>query len=305
MSTFTLHTLGCGSAKPSARHNPSSTVLNIREQLYMIDCGEGAQREMQRQRLKFNRLHHIFLTHLHGDHFFGLPGLIGTLGLTDYGGTLCIYTFAEGIRQIRRICDFFCRNLPFNIEYVELDPKGGETIFENKAFTVRTVGLEHRVPCVGYIFEERPKQRHIIREMTDFHKVPVARMSGIKAGEDFVKSDGTVIPNAILTRDADPSLRYAHIGDTAYMPELAAEIGPADLLYHETTYLESEAAVAGQRGHSTAMQAARVARDSGSKALLTGHYSSRYHDDMFFVREAEQIFSPSMLNYEGLRLPLD
>lgn len=304
MSTFTVHTLGCGSAKPSVRHNPSCTVLNIRENLFMIDCGEGAQREFQRQRLKLPRLNHIFLTHTHGDHVFGLPGLIGTMGLKDHGGSLNIYTFPDGIRILKDICAYFNRDLPFQIQWHEIHPEEA-MVFENNAVTVRTIPLNHRVPCVGYVFEEKPKERHIIREMTDFHQVPVAWMKRIKQGEDFVKPDGTVIPNAALTRDPSPSVSYAHIGDTAYIPDIYRKIGPVSLLYHETTYLESEAGVATERGHSTARQAALVARDAGAKQLLTGHYSSRYRDDSLFAEEASEIFPDSLTNYEGLRIPLD
>lgn len=303
MSDFTIHSLGCGSARPSLLHQPSCTVVEHRGTLYMIDCGEGAQLAFMRQRLSFTKLRHIFITHLHGDHVLGLPGLISTLALSGNGGEITIHTFKEGVGILKQMIDFFCRDTPFRINYNIIEPEEA-IVLDAKSLTVRTLPLNHRIPTVGYIFEEKPKQRHINPEMTAFHQVPVAMMKRIKAGEDFVKPDGTVIPNKMLTTDADPSLSYAHISDTAYMPEIAAKIGPVDLLFHETTYLDNLEADAKERGHSTARQAAMVARDAGAKKLLTGHYSSRYNDDTPFLKEAREVFPHVILNHEGLRIPL-
>ncbi len=304
MSTFTIHTLGCGSAKPSPKHQPSSLVINHRENLFMVDCGEGAQLAFMRQRLKFSRLRHIFLTHLHGDHVFGLPGLIGTLALQGNGGHVTIHTFEEGKRILTDIFNFFCREIPFEINFNVIEPEEA-VIYESNSLTVRTIPLRHRVPDVGFVFEEKGKLRHIDRKMTDFHGVPTFMLNRIKAGEDFIKPDGTVVPNRMLTTAPTPPLRYAHISDTMYMPELAGKIGPVDLLFHETTYLEEHKSMAAPRGHSTARQAAMVARDAGAKRLLTGHYSSRYNDFTLFKREAEEIFPHVILNNEGLSVPLD
>ena len=304
MSTFSVHTLGCGSAKPSFRHQPSCTVVQHRGSLYMIDCGEGAQLSFMRQRLSFSRLRHLFITHLHGDHVFGIPGLIGTLALSGNGGDITLHTFEEGVKQLKQIIDYFCRDTPFDIKYNVIKPE--ETIIlETKSLTVRTIPLNHRIPAVGFVFEEKPKARHINPEMTAYHKVPVAFMQRIKEGEDFLKPDGTIIPNQWLTTPASPSLSYAHISDTAYMPDLAGKIGPADLLFHETTYLENLKEQARQRGHSTAKEAATVARDADAKKLLTGHYSSRYNDDTPFFEEASEIFPNVILNKEGLKIDLD
>lgn len=299
MAEFSIHTLGCGSAKPTLRHQPSSTVVDHRDTLYMVDCGEGAQRAFQAHRLKFQRLRHIFLTHLHGDHVLGLPGLLSTLALGSQGGHLTVHTFADGIAILRTILDFFARDLSFELDFHEIKPEDA-LILDTPSLTVRTVRLHHRVPTVGYVFEEKPKPRHIVRDMVDFHKVPFSMMNRLKLGEDFVKPDGTVVPNDRLTAEADPSLSYAHISDTAYMPALHEKIGSVDLLFHETTYLDCHEAEARARFHSTARQAAMVARDAGVRALLTGHYSSRYKDETEFRREAETVFPRVILNREGL-----
>lgn len=304
MDTFRIHTLGCGSAKPSVKHQPSSTVVNHRDTLYMVDCGEGAQHAFQCQRLKFSRLRHIFITHLHGDHVLGLPGLVSTLGLSGMGGKITIHTFEAGKRILGEILEFFARDLPIEVEFNVIKPEEA-VILETSSIRVRTVPLRHRVPCVGYVFEEKPKPRHIVRDMIDFHQVPFFMINRIKAGEDYVKPDGTVVPNSILTTAPSPSLSYAHIGDTAFAPELAPKIGPVDLLFHETTYLDVNEAEAGPRGHSTARQAGIIARLSGVGTLLTGHYSSRYNDDNGFLKEASEEFPNVILNREGLRIDVD
>lgn len=305
-NNFTIHTLGCGSAKPTPAHQPSSTVVDHRGRLFMIDCGEGAQRTFQFHKLKLNRLGHIFLTHLHGDHVFGLPGLIGTMGLQQEGGSVTIHTFEDGRQILSTILHYFSRDLPFEVKYNILDPQKEEIAYEDQSLTIRTIPLDHRVNTVGYVFEEKEGLRHINREMTDFYGVPVHMLNRIRGGEDFVKPDGNVIGNKILTNDPTPPRSYAHISDTAYIPDLAEKIGPVDLLLHETTYLEDNASEAFKRGHSTARQAATVARDAGAKALLTTHYSSRYYkDESKFKKEAAEIFSgPIYLNDERLVLNL-
>lgn len=303
MNSFVIHTLGCGSAKPSTRHNPSATIVEHRRTLYMVDCGEGAQQMMQRMRLPFSRLRHIFLTHLHGDHVLGLPGLVGTLGLSSVEGKLTIHTFRKGAEVLRPMLDFFAPDRRLEVEFNIIEPVDGE-VLSTPSLSVRAVRLDHRVPAVGYIFEEKPGLRHLRRDMADFHGVPMWQFRQIKEGADFIRPDGTVISNAILTSDPDPALSYAHISDTAYMPQLADKLGHPDLLFHETTYLDEHLAEARQRAHSTARQAAMIARDSGAKRLLTGHYSSRYRDEQECVRQAREIFPATILGREGLSIPV-
>lgn len=268
----------------------------------MVDCGEGAQRSFQLHRLKTSRLGHIFLTHLHGDHVFGLPGLIGSMGLQCEGGELHIHTFADGKEILSRILDYFSRDLSFDVVFDVLDPNREEVAYEDHSLRISTLPLRHRVPCVGYLFEEKEGLRHINREMVDFHQVPVRLLNSIRGGADYTRPDGRVIANRILTTDPTPARRYAHISDTAYMPELAEKIGAVDLLFHETTYLDANEADAAKRGHSTARQAAMVARDAGARRLLTGHYSSRYYkDETGFLKEARDVFGGEiLLNDESL-----
>lgn len=271
----------------------------------MIDCGEGAQLAMMKKRLKFSRLRHIFITHLHGDHIFGLPGLVGTLALGGVGGDLTIHTTAEGKRILSNILDYFNRDLPINIEYNTFGPNYEGIIYENRQLTVRAVPLRHRITAHGFVFEEKVNPRHINREMCDFHNVPFSRMNCLRAGEDFTTPDGVVIPNERLTFPPTPSFSYAHISDTSYIPDLADKIKNVNLLFHETTYLTDRTEDAHQRGHSTAAEAAMVARDANAAALLTGHYSSRYNDDTLFLKEAKEIFDNVILNREGLTVDIE
>lgn len=296
--------MGCGSAKPSPIHNPSCTVINFRENLFMVDCGEGAQKEFQRQRLKLPRLNHIFLTHLHGDHVFGLPGLIGTMALSGLEGDITIHTFEDGRRILSSMFDYFNRGLPIDVKFNVIRPEEA-VVFENSSLVVRTVPLKHKIPAVGYVFEEKPRLRHIDRPACDFHGVPIWAFNAIKAGEDFTKPDGTMIPNALLTKSPASPRSYAHISDTSYMPSLSEKIKGVDLLFHETTYLAQDLDKAKERGHSTAAQAAQVALDGGAKRLLTGHYSSRYKDDALFAAEARTVFPGEViLGREGLKIEL-
>ncbi|MDE6019252.1 MAG: ribonuclease Z [Muribaculaceae bacterium] len=303
MEKFEINILGCGSAKPSPFHNPSSTVVNFRDNLFMIDCGEGAQKEFQRRHLKFSRLNHIFLTHLHGDHVFGLPGLIGTMALSGLEGDLTIHTFEDGKKILSSIFDYFNRGLPIDVKFNVIKPEEA-IVFENSSLQVRTVPLKHKIPAVGYVFEEKPRLRHINREMCDYHKVPLWEFNRIKTGADFIKPDGTVVSNKLLTFDPTPARSYAHISDTSYMADLAEKIKGVDLLFHETTYLNEDLDKARERGHSTAAQAAQVAFDAKAGRLLTGHYSSRYKDDRVFLEEAEKVFPNVILGNEGIKISI-
>lgn len=304
MSDFKLHILGCGSATPSLRHLPACQVIDYRGSLMMVDCGEGAQLSMRRQRLKFSRLSHIFISHLHGDHCLGLPGLLSTLALQEKGGCVTIHTFADGVRIFTEIMDFFCRERPFDLQFNVIDPACRQTVLDLPSLTVESVPLRHRVPAVGYIFREKPKARHLRGDIAKFLDIPVAQLHEIKLGADYVSPDGRIYPNAMLTTDADASVSYAYCSDTAFYPQLAREVEGVDWLYHEATYADDSTAKAHERFHSTASEAARIAADARAGHLLLGHFSKSYNDEQLHLMQARAIFPNTQLVNEGLTIDL-
>ena len=305
MAKFQINYLGCGSATPTLRHLPSCQVLDFRDNLFMIDCGEGAQLSMRRQRLKLSRLSHIFISHLHGDHCLGLPGLVSTLALTGReGGDITIHTFKEGVEIFKTMLDFFCRETPFTIHYNVINPRGNEVIFENDSLVVRSFPLYHRVPCSGFVFAEKPKPRHLRGDMVRFYNVPIRQYQAIKGGADFVTDDGRVIPNEWLTLPADAAVSYAYCSDTVYDERVAAAVEGVDTIYHEATYTDEYADKARTRGHSTAAEAARIARLAGANRLVLGHFSKRYIDEAKHLEEAKEIFPNTIIAYEGMSLDL-
>ena len=269
----------------------------------MIDCGEGAQLSMRRQRLKFSRLNHIFISHLHGDHVLGLPGLLSTLSLHDISGTVTVHTFAEGAKIIGEIVDFFCRERSFDLQFDIVDPAGG-LVYEDRSLTVEAFPLYHRVPCVGYIFREKPKLRHIDGAMAEFYNVPVHRRAAIKAGEDYVTPEGILIENSRLTRDPEPSMSYAYCSDTAFDMRVAEAVKGVDVIYHEATYDDSLAEKARQRGHSTAGEAARIAKAANAKLLIIGHYSKNYNDEELLLADARRQFPNVIAATEGMKIDI-
>lgn len=303
MAKFQINILGCGSATPTPLHNPSAQVIDFRDNLMMVDCGEGAQHMFRKMGLRFSRLNHIFISHLHGDHFFGLPGLLSTLGLHERTGSLTIHMPAAGLQQMKNFTDFFIRESPFEIVYEPLEGKGG-TILETPALTVDAFPLYHRVPCYGFLFREKQKPRHLRGDMIKFYRIPVSKLQAIKEGADFITDEGRVIPNAALTTDADPTVSYAYCSDTMYDPRVAEAVRGVDTIYHEATYLSDLAAQARERGHSTAADAARVAREAAARQLIIGHYSKRYTDLQPLVDEAAAIFPNVTPANEGLKIDL-
>lgn len=303
MAKFRINILGCGSATPTPRHNPSSQVIDFRDNLFMIDCGEGAQSMMRRMRLKFARLNHIFISHMHGDHCLGLPGLLSTLALHERTGCVTIHLPADGLEIMRSITDYFCRESPFEIKFNPITGSGG-TIFESDSLTIEAFPLYHRIPCYGYIFREKPKLRHLIGDMVRYHQIPLSALHGIKEGKNYITPDGTVIPNHILTTPADPSMSYAYCSDTTFNRAVAKAVTGVDTIYHEATYDSSFESKAYQRGHSTAAQAATIAAEAHANRLIIGHYSKRYTDVEILLREAGSIFPNVIAADEGLQIDL-
>lgn len=303
MARFRINILGCGSATPTSRHLPSCQVVDFRDNLMMVDCGEGAQLGMMKMRLKFTRLSHIFISHLHGDHVLGLPGLLSTLSLHGRTGTVTVHCLPEGIEILSSVVKFFCREPSYEIVFEPVDPAGG-VVFENDSLTVTAFPLYHRVPCVGYKFEEKPKPRHLNGEMVKFLDIPVSRLHAIKQGEDYVKPDGTVVPNERITTPADPSVSYAYCSDTLYDHRVAQAVKGVSLLYHEATYIDADAAKAHARGHATAAEAARIALEASAGQLLLGHFSKSYENELAHLAEARAIFPNTILANEGEKIDL-
>lgn len=300
MAEFNINILGCGSALPTTRHLATSQVVDLRDKLYMIDCGEGTQVQMRKMRVRFGRLAHIFISHLHGDHCFGLPGLISTLGMLGRTGELVVHGPKEVETYLRPVMDLFCRGMEFEVRFNPVDTRSHSLVMEDRSLSVYSIPLKHRIPTCGYLFAEKTKEAHIIREMTDFYQVPVRCMKDIKQGRDYVTPEGEVVPNSRLTRPAAPPKRYAFCSDTAYHRSIIPIIEGVDLLYHEATFAECDLARAKETFHSTARQAAEIARDAQVKRLVIGHYSARYEDLSELHREAEAVFPGTILGNEGM-----
>lgn len=300
MEKFELHILGCGSALPTTRHFPTSQIVNLRDKLFMIDCGEGAQMQFRKSRLKFSRLNHIFISHLHGDHCFGLLGLISTLNLLGRTAELHIHS-PKGLEELLRpSLAYFNRQMTYKILFYEFETKEATVIYEDRSLTVTTIPLRHRMPCCGFLFAEKPSPNHIIREMVDFYKVPLHELNRIKNGADYVTPEGEIISNNRLTSPSAPPRRYAYCSDTIYHPSIIEQIRGVDLLFHEATFADKDLIRARETYHTTAAQAATIARDAEVKKLLIGHFSARYEDEDVLQEEASMIFPDTLLAKETL-----
>lgn len=304
MEKFEVHILGCGSALPTTRHFSSSQVLNIREKLFMIDCGEGSQLQLRRSKLKFSRLNHIFISHLHGDHCFGLIGLISTFGLMGRTATLHIYAHKDLEVLMSSQLDYFCKGMTYKVEFHNIDPSKREIIYNDKSIKVTTIPLRHRIPTCGFLFEENRMPRHIKRDMVDFYRVPVSFMNRLKNGMDYVTPEGEVIANSRLTNNSDTPRKYAYCSDTIYYPKIVDQIANVDLLFHEATFANSESERAKSTFHTTASQAGIIAKAASVKQLLIGHYSARYEDGNILLEEAKQEFENTVMSKENLVVSL-
>ena len=304
MTRFDITILGCGSAMPTTLHNPPSQLVDLNEKLFMIDCGEGTQLQMMKYKARIGKLHSLFISHLHGDHIFGLPGLISTLSLLGRTDDLTIYAHRELDFMLNPLLTYMGSHISFKIHLHPLNPGEKEMIYENKTIRISSFPLKHRIDTNGFLFEEKEAPRHMLREMIAFYKIPIREIAAIKAGADFITDDGTVVPNRILTRPAAPPRRYAYCSDTSYAPEIIPYIEGVDLLYHEATFADSELIRAEEPYHTPAGQAEAIAVASGEKTLVIGHYSSRYNELETLLNEARAIFPETELAEEGKVLSL-
>lgn len=300
MSTkITLHILGCYAATPGTLKNPTSQVLDIRNHLFLIDCGEGTQVALRQNKIKFARIKHIFISHLHGDHFYGLIGVISTFSLLKRTAPLTIY----GPKGIKEVCLLQLKvseaRTSYPLRFIELESTTSECIYEDDKVLVTTLPLKHRIYANGFLFQEKIGERKLNIAAAKKHGIDKVYFNKIKQGGDGVLNDGALIPNSELTFDPDPPKSYAYCSDTAYAPELIPLLENVTVLYHEATFLESHKHLTEITGHSTAKQAAILAKDADVKHLVLGHYSTRYPEIELFKEEAQSIFKPVLLADDG------
>ena len=306
MSDFSVTILGCGSAKPSLKHYTTSQVVTHRGNLFLIDCGEGVQRAMLKNKISMHKIGHIFLSHLHGDHCLGLVGLISTLGLGQRTGKIVIHAHPDAEKIFKPQFEFFCPNLSMEVEFQVYDYQKSEVIYKDKSLEVVTIPLHHRVPCAGFLFKDTPTRRHLLKEECNKYNIPEAYYQAICYGMDWKLEDGTIIPNSALTSDPNPSRVYAYCSDTIYSESIIPLIKGADLLYHEATFLHEFESLAKERGHSTALEAGRIAKLAEVKQLGLGHFSSRYAaaGEKAILEDAKSEFPNSSLAYEQLSIEI-
>ena len=294
-----LTILGCYAATPRTFTNPTSQILEIKNRLFLIDCGEGTQVQLRKNKIRFSKINHIFISHLHGDHFFGLIGLVSTFTLLNRNTDLHIYG-PKGIKEIIKLQLRLANSWTnYGLHFHELESMESEIIFEDDKVVVKTIPLKHRVYTNGFLFEEKIDKRKLNTDAVQNYEIDKCYFQNIKNGKDITLDDGSVIENAQLTFDPKPPMRYAFCSDTAYNEAIIPIINGVDILYHESTFLESEEKLAGKTLHSTAKEAATIALKAEVKQLVLGHYSTRYENINLFKEEAETIFPAVLLADDG------
>ncbi|MCJ8209650.1 ribonuclease Z [Mucilaginibacter sp. RS28] len=296
---FEVTILGSSSATPIYNRNPTAQALNINERLYLIDCGEGTQQQLLKFDVKASRIDHIFISHLHGDHYLGLIGLLSSLHLNGRKKPIRLY----GPAPLKEIIDIQFKysdtTLNYQLEFRPTNPDEPEIILENQEVIVKSVPLDHRIACTGFVFRQRKSARKIIKEKVEPLNIPINYYALLKKGQNYVTPDGTVIPNNELTVDSEPPLIYAYCSDTVYNDKYFSEISNADLLYHEATFLHNMLDRAVLTFHTTAWQAGHVALQTSAKRLLIGHFSARYKTLNELLEEARSVFPDTELAIEG------
>jgi ribonuclease Z len=289
--------LGNNSAVPSHNRHPSAQVLQTAEHLVLIDCGEGTQMQMNLYKIKKSRINHIFISHLHGDHYFGLIGLINSLALNNRLNDLHIYA-PEKLKSIIEIqMDVTGQGLPFQLYFHSLEKE--KILFEDKKFSVESFKVNHRIECWGFLFREKKNLRKINLNQIKKYKVPKSFYENLHRGEDYVNEKNELVKNEILTLAVEPPKSYAYCADTAFYEPIAEKIKGVNLVYHESTYLADLEKKAADRFHSTSKQAATIAKIAGVKKLLLGHFSSMYDTLEKFEEEACEIFPNTEIAEEG------
>lgn len=295
---FAVTILGNNSAVPAFDRHPTSQVVTLDGNNYLVDCGEGTQIQLINYKIRRSKISHIFISHLHGDHYFGLIGLINSLSLLSHQQELHVF----GPAQLKEIIELQLKvadtTLCYPLHIHTID--GPATLVDDHKLTVKCFRTNHRIECYGFSFSQKKQPRRLDPEKAKQHEVPSAFYDRLKNGEDYTRKDGTVIPNAWVTTDAPPGKTYAFCADTKYDESIIPEIRGADMIYHETTYLDNLRDRAELRFHSTTRQAAQIAKLAGVKKLLIGHFSSKYDTLEEFEAEAKEVFPETQLALEGV-----
>lgn len=296
---FEITILGSNSALPTSDRYPTAQVLNVLGRFFLIDCGEGTQIQIRRQKISFAKIKHIFISHLHGDHYFGLIGLLSTFNLLGLKNDIHIYSPSELKNLIQPQLDQIKSKNHFKIIFHPLNFKKAQQIYIDKRVEVFSFPVKHSIPTCGFLFKEIQKQANIKKELIQKYNIPIAKIKNIKAGADFITNDGTTIPNKKLTTPPPVPRSYAFCTDTAFYPTIADWINNVDLLYHESTFLEDMQEFAHNTLHSTAKEAAEIAKLANAKKLILGHFSARYKKITKFTEEAKTIFENTVAAKDG------
>ncbi len=300
-----LTILGSGSARPTRDRQPSAQLLELDDKQFLIDCGEGTQIALAQMGLRTPRLDHIFISHLHGDHCFGLMGLISTWGMLGRTKSLTLHAPSILESLMRPLLDFFCQGLPFEVVFQPHNTNRHEIIYEDRTLRVSTLPLKHKVPCCGFLFEEKEREPHIRKELIEQYQIPLADIPHIKAGGDFITADGRHIPYAELTFPAQAPLRYAYCSDTAYTERLLPWIDGVDWLYHEATFAAEDEHRCKDTAHSTTLQAATIAQKAHVRNLIIGHFSARKVSVEAMLQEARSIFRSTIAAHDKMQIELN
>jgi ribonuclease Z len=303
--SISLTALGCHSATPRENAHPTAQILQIKNHTILIDCGEGTQIQLRKHKIRFSKINHIFISHLHGDHFFGLIGLISTFSLLNRKKPLNIYA-PKGLQEVIELQMKVSESqIGFPLIFHILKSKKSQLIFEDKSILVSTIPLKHRIYANGFLFKQKIDLRKLnINEVTKYSEIEICDYHNLKKGKDLICKDGTIIKNENLTIAPAKTRSYAYCSDTSYHPAIIQHIKEVDLLYHEATFLSDREELATITGHSTARQAALIAKGAKVKTLILGHFSSRYKDYSAFKKEAQHEFTNTLLCEEGKEIEI-
>ena len=297
--TFNVTILGSNSAIPTLKRNPTAQVVNHADRLFLIDCAEGTQVQLRKNKIKIQRINHIFISHLHGDHFFGLIGLISSMHLLGRVKELNIF----GPAQLEEILNLQLKasqtELNYPMVFHPTEPSEHKTIYEDQKLIISTIPLNHRIPTCGFLFQEKQGKRRVKKEKIKNLDIPVDQLFNIRNGEDFKQEDGTSIDNTEITDPPRKIRSYAFCSDTSYFEPIIPIIKGADLLYHETTFMQDRAQAAADKFHTTTIEAATIAKKAGVKRMIIGHFSNRYDDPNLLLDEARTVFKNTQLAMDG------